>query len=169
MLNAAVGTNWRRIAIVVGIIVLFVLALWFAARIPKTMTIFVIALFLASAVHPVSRRLEERRIPRPFAIAIVFTLLIVIVIGFIVIVMPMLFAQSQALLANVPEYIKTTETWMLSLRAGIQQRFPSVNIPSQVFNVQQFSVEHLTAIFTAGIASVGALALNVATALFIAL
>ncbi|HEX5275082.1 MAG TPA: AI-2E family transporter [Candidatus Rubrimentiphilum sp.] len=169
MINAAVGTNWRRIAIVVGIIVLFGLALWFAARIPKTMTIFVIALFLASAVHPISKRLEDRRVPRALAISIVFTVLIVIVTGFIVIVMPMLFAQSQALLAKVPDFIKTTETWMLGMRAALQQRFPSLNIPSQVFNVQQFSVEHVTAIFTAGIASVGVLALNVATALFIAI
>jgi len=169
MQNVVAGTNWRRVAIVVGIIVLFGLALWLAARIPKTMTIFVIALFLASAVHPISKRLEERRIPRPLAITIVFTVLIVIVVGFILIVMPMLFAQSQALLANVPEYIKTTETWMLGLRDGIQHRFPSVSIPNQVFNVQQFSVEHVTAIFTTGLASVGALALNVATALFIAI
>src|SRR5581483_5654191 len=105
MQNTVSGTNWRRIAIVVGVIVLFGVALWFAARIPKTMTIFIIALFLASAVHPISRRLEERRVPRPLAIAIVFTVLIVIIVGFIVIVMPMIFAQSQVLLGNAPEYL----------------------------------------------------------------
>lgn len=169
MQSAVNTTNWRRIAIVAGIIIVFGVALWFAARIPKTMTIFIIALFLASAVHPISRRLEGRRIPRPLAITIVFTVLILIVVAFIVIVMPMIVAQSQVLLANVPDYIKTTETWTLQMRDAIHQRFPSVVIPSNFFNVQQFSVEHVTAIFTAGLASVGAIALNVAMALFIAI
>jgi predicted PurR-regulated permease PerM len=169
MQSAVTSTNWRRIAIVAGIIILFGLALWFAARIPKTMTIFIIAIFLAAAVHPISRRLEMRRVPRPLAIAIVFTVLIIIVIGFIVIIMPMIFAQSQVLLANVPEYIKTSETWALQMRDAIHQRFPSVVIPANFFNVQQFSVEHVTAIFTAGLASVGAIALNVAVALFVAI
>ena len=83
--STASTTNWRRIAIVAGIIVLFVLALWFAARIPKTMTIFVIAAFLASAVHPIAKQLERRRVPRPLAIMAVFTVLLVVVIVGIVI------------------------------------------------------------------------------------
>jgi len=170
MIQSAVsGTNWRKIAIVTGIIILFVFALWFAARIPKTMTIFIIALFLASAVHPISRRLEERRVPRPLAISIVFTVLIVIIVAFIVIIMPMIFSQSQVLLGNAPEYLKNAEAWALNARDAIHHRFPSVNIPSNIFDVQQFSVEHVTAIFTTGLASVGTLALNIATALFIAI
>jgi predicted PurR-regulated permease PerM len=167
--STATTTNWRRIAIVAGVIVLFVLALWFAARIPKTMTIFVIAAFLASAVHPIAKKLEQRRVPRPLAILIVFTVLIVLVVVGLVVVMPMLFAQSQALLANAPSYIQTFETWTLDLQAMVKHRFPSANIPTQVFNVQQFSVEKITTIFTTGLASVGAMALNVATAGFIAI
>ncbi|HET9392056.1 MAG TPA: AI-2E family transporter [Candidatus Rubrimentiphilum sp.] len=167
--STASPTNWRRIAIVAGVLILFALALWFAARIPKTITIFVIAAFLASAVHPISKKLEQRRVPRPLAITIVFTVLLVVVVVGIVVVMPMLFAQSQVLLNSTPGYIQQAEKWTIDLQAMVKQRFPSVNIPTQVFNVQQFSVDKVTAIFTTGLASVGAMALNVATAAFIAI
>ncbi|HEV2262665.1 MAG TPA: AI-2E family transporter [Candidatus Rubrimentiphilum sp.] len=161
--------NWRRVAFILAGIVVFAFALWFAARIPKTITIFVIAAFVASAVHPIVAQLEGRKVSRPLAITLVFTLLIVLAVVCVIVVMPMIFAQSQALMANVPGYLHTVQAWMLSLQAAIQRRFPGAQLPPQFFNLQQLSVEHVTAILTAGLASLGAFALNVATALFIAL
>lgn len=168
-MQSAVSTiNWRRIGFVIAGIIIFACALWFAAHIPKTIMIFVIAAFVASAVHPIVAQLEHQRVSRPLAITLVFTLLIALAIICVIVVMPMIFAQSQALMANVPSYLHTMQAWIISLQAAIQKRFPGAQMP-QVFNAQQFSVEHITAILTAGLASLGTFALNVATALFIAL
>ena len=52
MQAALEGANRRRVWMTVAVIVLLALALWFATRIPKTIAVFLIAAFVASAVHP---------------------------------------------------------------------------------------------------------------------
>jgi len=161
--------NWRRITIVVVVVLVCVLALLFAKRIPKTVTIFVIAAFLASAVHPIARRLERRRLPRPWAIVTVFAVLIVLVAVCIVIVLPLTIAQTQVLLGNLPSYFQLVQTWLADARNALASHFPSINFPPQFFDVKQFGADRVAGIVTAALASLGVLALNVATALFIAL
>ncbi len=169
-MQTALGSiDRRRAAIVTAVVILCVLALWFATRIPRTVTIFVIAGFIASAVHPIVRQLETRRIPRPWGTALVFAVLIVLFAVCIIVLLPLTVAQAQVLLANLPAYLQTAQHWIGSLRGVLLQRYPSIHLPAQFFNVQQFSADRITGIVTAALASLGALAFNVAMALFIAI
>ncbi|MBV8373444.1 MAG: hypothetical protein JOY69_09305, partial [Candidatus Eremiobacteraeota bacterium] len=75
---------WRRIGWIAATICVVILALWFAEHIPRTLTIFTIAAFIAFGVGPVARRLEHR-MPKPAAIAIVFAALILLIaIGMVI-------------------------------------------------------------------------------------
>ena len=78
---------WRRAAWIVAGIVLVAAALWFAAHIPRTISIFLIAAFIAFGVQPIVGRLE-RRVPKPLAVAIVFFGLLALIAIFLVVVVP---------------------------------------------------------------------------------
>lgn len=92
---------WRRIGWIAGVIVAALVIWWIAVHIPRTISIFVIAAFIAFGVQPIAVRLEKR-MPKPLAITIVFAgLLILIAIG-LTIVVPLTIDQSQQLAANLP-------------------------------------------------------------------
>lgn len=169
MQAAVTGVNWRRVWMIAAIVLLCVLAILLARRIPKTMAVFVIAGFLASAIHPLACRLEERRIPRAWAIMIVYAIVIMLVVICVIVVLPLTIAQTQVLLGNVPIYLQLAQTWLGDARDALVRHFPMVNLPPQFFDVQHLGADRVGGIVTTTLASVGALALNVATALFIAL
>jgi predicted PurR-regulated permease PerM len=168
-METAVDTaSRRRIWMTAGVIALLVLALWFATRIPKTVAIFVIAAFVASAVAPVVNWLERHRVARVWAITLVYTLLILVTIVVLVIVVPLSVVQSQALIENTPGYLHTMQTWVLDLQATLQRHFRKVNIPPQLLNFQTFGAQRINELISGTIASLGVFALNIATGLFIA-
>ena len=90
--------------VLAGIAILVVLYV-FAEHIPRTISIFLIAAFIAFGVNPVCRALVRRRVPKALAITIVFlALTIVIVVGLLVIV-PLTIAQLQVLATNAPAMV----------------------------------------------------------------
>jgi predicted PurR-regulated permease PerM len=157
----------RRIWTVIAVLVLLALALWFAAHIPKTIAIFLIAAFVASAVHPIVNWLEARRIPRLWAIAAVYAGLVIATVVSLVVIVPMTVDQIQALIANVPSYLQTLQSWLVHTVALLRTHFPEANIPPQLIDLQQIGGQRLTELLTFTVTSLGTLALNLAMGLFI--
>jgi predicted PurR-regulated permease PerM len=151
----------------VAVLVLLALALWFATRIPKTIAIFLIAAFVASAVHPIVTWLELRRIPRLWAVALVYTALIVATVVLMVVIVPLTVDQVQALVANVPLYLQTVQGWLVHAQEALRAHFPQANIPAQLVDVQKMGADRVTALLTLTVTSLGVFALNLATGFFI--
>lgn len=147
-------------------LVIAALALWFATRIPKTIAIFVIAAFIASAVYPVAEWLSKHRIPRLWAIAIVYAVLIFVTIVLLVIIVPMTIDQIRILVQNSPSYLQGAQAWLQSLDNALRSHFPEANIP--VLNVQQIGSQRIAELLTVTVTSLGAFAINIATGFFIA-
>lgn len=152
----------------IALVVLLAFALWFATKIPKTIAIFLIAAFLASAIHPVVKILEERRIPRVWAITIVYAALIVFTVILLLVIVPMTVDQMQALVANVPNFLNALQTWLLHTQMALHNRFPEANIPTRIISVQQMGGQRLTELLTFTVTSLGTFAINIATGLFMA-
>jgi predicted PurR-regulated permease PerM len=142
--------------------------LWFATRIPKTIAVFLIAAFLASAVHPIVHWLSLRRVPRIWAIALVYVALALTTVIVLLVVVPLTVEQIQALLINVPAYLQTAQTWLVGFQETMRAHFPTLNIPSKPFDIQQLGTQRITEMLTFTISSLGAIALNLATGLFVA-
>jgi predicted PurR-regulated permease PerM len=158
---------WRRIGWIAAGIALAAAALWFASRIPRTISIFVIAAFIAFGVQPIATRLE-RRMSKPLAIAIVFVGLFIVVAIFLVIVVPLTISQSQLLAANIPSYAGTAQAWLVGVENSFEEHFPSLKLPSYGLNVGKIGATQMSSFLTGAFASLGAIALNTATAFFIA-
>jgi predicted PurR-regulated permease PerM len=168
-MQAAVDPGARRRAwMTVALVVILALALWFATRIPKTIAIFVIAAFIASAVYPVAEWLTARRIPRLWSIAIVYVFLILVTIVSMVIIVPMTVEQVRVLVQNSPQYLQGAQSWLVGAQAALHARFPQANIPTDVLNIQQLGAQRINDLVTLTVTSVGSFALNIATGFFIA-
>ncbi len=168
MQNAVSPRGWRRILLSIGGLVVLVAAYIFASHIPRTLSIFLIAAFIAFGVSPIVRHLEDRRMPKPLAITIVFVfLLLLIVIGLVVIV-PLTVAQVQTLLANVPSYVATVQSWMSGTELWLQEHIPGFQAPSSAFDISQLGTQRLQELATGTLTSVGAILVGTATAFFVA-
>jgi len=166
--QAAVSTDfWRRVAWIAGAIALVAVALWVAARIPKTIAIFVIAAFIAFGVQPIAARLE-RRMPKWAAVAIVYFGLLVFVVVFLLIVVPLAVSQTQLLIVNVPAFAAASQSWLAGAESSLEQHFPTLRLPAYGLNFGKIGASQMSGFISGALASVGAIAVNTATGLFIA-
>jgi predicted PurR-regulated permease PerM len=165
--NAVSPAAWRRILTGTAVIAVVVLLLLFAEHIPRTVAIFVIAAFIACGVQPVVVRLQ-RRMSKPLAIAIVFTVLLLIIIVGLVVIVPLTIEQTQVLATNLPSYVSTVQAWLTGAESSLQQRIPGLRIPKGSFDIGQLSTERLSGLASGTLASIGAIIVSTATAFFIA-
>ena len=92
-----------------AVILVLVVALgFFVARIPRTVSVFLIAAFIAFGAVPLVRRLEKR-MPRALAIGIVYLGLLGALVIIALVVVPITYSQVAALLTHAPEYISALQ------------------------------------------------------------
>jgi len=106
-------------------VVALVAALWFAAHIPRTLSVFIIAAFIAFGVAPILKRLE-RWLARPLAIALVYVALVVSVVVLLLLVVPVTLAQVQSIANDAPSYIDSVQGYI-----DATQRFMSDHVGKQ--------------------------------------
>jgi predicted PurR-regulated permease PerM len=158
---------WRRVGAIALGVVLVAGAIWLAEHIPRTISIFVIAAFIAFGVQPVARRLEKR-MPKPLAISVVFLGLLIVIAAFFVVVVPLTISQTQLLIANIPSYATALQNWLLATETSLDRHFPMLKLPMAGFNLGKIGGAQLSSVVSTTVASIGAIAVNTATGFFIA-
>ncbi|MBV8726785.1 MAG: AI-2E family transporter [Candidatus Eremiobacteraeota bacterium] len=159
----------RRIALTVAGVVVAIVALWLASRIPRTITIFVVAAFIAFGVQPIAAYLERLGVKRGLAIAIVYVVLLLLTAVGALIVLPATIEQGQVLVQNAPAYLKETQLWLLGGETTLRQRFAHANLPPGLLNVQQLVSDKISLLIASSVSSLGGVLLSAATAIFIAI
>ena len=128
------------------------------AHIPRTISIFVIAAFIAFGVQPIAARLE-RRMPKPLAISIVFFGLLLLVAIFLVIVVPLTISQTQLLAANIPALCDHgARLARAASKRRSKQHFPTLKLPASDFNFGKIGGAQISGFVSARVASLGAIA-----------
>ncbi len=168
MQNAISPSAWRRLFFIVAGLAVFVALYVFVSHIPRTVSIFLIAAFIAFGVQPVVRALTQRKVPKALAITIVFVVLsIVIIVGLLVIV-PLTIAQLQLLATNAPSYVAAVESWAHEAQDWLQTRVPGLHVPNSAFDIGQLGGQSLSSLVTTSLTSLGAILIGTATAFFVA-
>ena len=162
--------NWpqwrRRATIALVVLACGLAALWLIAHIPRTLTVFVIAAFIAFGVHPIVAWLA-RRMPRGLAIALVYTGLLAIIVILVVLVVPALLAQVTNLANNAPTYIATMQDWIDNLQTALRARLGHTFLPSGSADLKDLLAAKMATGFNTGVASVTAILVDTVTAAFI--
>lgn len=159
--------QWRRRAtIAVIVLVLGLAALWLIGHIPRTLTVFTIAAFIAFGVHPIVASLE-RRIPRGAAIAVVYFGLLATIVVLILLVLPAMLGQISILGRNVPTYIAVVQDWIDALQSMLQQRLGEKFLPAGYGDLKTLFAEKLTLWLSSSLQSLTSILFEGFTAAFI--
>lgn len=156
----------RRVVITLTVILLLVGLGVFFARIPRTVTVFLIAAFIAFGATPLVRGLEAR-IPRPAAIGVVYSALLGAVVVIALVVIPVTYDQVASLLAHAPDYVSATQDLVARADLALQARLGNrVMLPS-AGQLQAEVGGRFAAALNAAVDSLGAIVIGTANALFI--
>ncbi len=159
--------RWRRRALIGLAALAFALAaLWLIAHIPRTLTVFIIAAFIAFGVNPIVAWLV-RRMPRGVAIATVYAGLLATIVILLVLVVPALLAQVTNLANNAPTYIETLQSWTDTLQSALRARLGHTFLPSGSADLRDLLAAKTALAFNTGVASITAILVDTVTAAFI--
>jgi len=156
----------RRALQWVGAIAAAAAALWFASLIPRTLTVFVIAAFIAFGVAPVVNRLE-RRIARPLAIAVVYLGLVIGIVVLVVLVVPVTLAQVQSVATDAPSYIAGVQGWIDTTQQFISRYVGRQYLPPGTGDLRSFLAVRFSDALNNALGSVTDILIGTATAAFI--
>jgi predicted PurR-regulated permease PerM len=168
--QAALGSALfrRRALVTLGSLALAVAALWLASRIPRTLTVFVIAAFVAFGVAPILRRLE-RIIPRGPAIALIYLALLSIIIVLMVLVVPATLGQIAAIGVDVPSYIAASQSWLDATQRFLTEHFGRSYLPPGYNDLRGYLVAQASFGLNTLLSSLTGILVGTFTAAFIAL
>jgi predicted PurR-regulated permease PerM len=152
---------------IVGLVIAIALYV-FIVHIPRTVSIFLIAAFIAFGVQPVTRSLVKRGVPKALAITIVFLVLTIIIVVGLLVVVPLTLEQLQALAANTPSYVDAIESWAHWVQDWLQLHVPGLHVPENAFDIGQLGGQSVTSVMTTSLTSLGTILIGAATAFFVA-
>ena len=156
----------RRTLIVIVVVIVVAAALMFAARIPRTISIFLIAAFVAFGANPLVKTLQSR-MPRPAAIAVVYAGLLSALIILAFVIVPVAYGQVLLLVGHAPQYVIASQDAVAraesTLRVLLGNRVP---LPSYA-DVQVEVGNRVSGFLAAAVASVGTIVVGAVTALIV--
>ncbi|MEM7282420.1 MAG: AI-2E family transporter [Pseudomonadota bacterium] len=96
-----------------------VAAVWLLMLLSPILTPFVASALLAYLFDPLVDRLEKLKLSRSLAVLLVFILMILLIIGFVALALPLVKAQVEVLVEQVPVYIAWVESRLLPYLTGL--------------------------------------------------
>jgi predicted PurR-regulated permease PerM len=158
----------RRLVTAIVVVTILVALGIFVDRIPRTMTIFLIAAFIAFGATPLVRRLESK-MPRPVAIGVVYLLLLGFLVVVALVVVPITYTQVAALLIHAPDYVKTAQDFVAATETVIEHAVGGRLTLPTFAQLQAEVGSRVTDALTTAFSAIGTLALATANALFISI
>lgn len=160
------GLAARRLTIIVITLLVLAAAGYVAIHIPRTLSIFLVAAFIAFGAAPLVQRLE-RRMPRGVAIAIVYLLLVGALVLLALVIIPIAYAQIFVLVEHTSDYVIASQDAVAHLQTFMRERLGDrVALPT--FSQLQADVgERVGSVFTVTLASIGAILLGTVNAMLI--
>ena len=170
MQAALTSPLWRRRAYwLLGFLAIFVGIYWSATHIPRTVTAFVIAAFIAFGVFPIVIRLE-RWMPRAAAIGVLYAGLLGITIALLLLVLPATVVQIKAIALGAPQYIAFVQTGFNQAELWLHDHFGRSYLPQDSGGDLNGFVSAKTSEFVnAGLGSITDILVNLASAAFISI
>lgn len=158
----------RRIFATVFSLAVLIIAMWLAARIPRTVAVFLTAAVIALGVHPVTKLLE-RRVNRPLAITIVYLVLLAATVIVALLVIPTAIAQTQVVISGAPGELAQLEQYVNHLQGSIQDKLGKGAVPGGFGDIHTWMNERVADWGALLMASAGPVVIGTFTGLFIAI
>ena len=129
--------NWtfRRVVWATLILVFVVLGFWFLYRFNQVVFMLFVAIVLGTVIRPIVTWLHKRGLSQTLGAILVFILMILLVIGFVLLLFPLIFQQVTTITAAIPGYYQILRQWLVTnsnqLILGLSQYLPTT-LPSLI-------------------------------------
>jgi predicted PurR-regulated permease PerM len=156
----------RRAGVTIAIILVLAGSGFIAVHIPRTISIFLVAAFIAFGAAPLVHRLE-RWMPRNAAIAVVYVGLVGALVLLALVIIPITYTQVVVLVGHTSDYVIAAQDGVAHLEAFLRGRFGN-RIALPTFSQMQAEVgERVGAMFTMTLTSVGSILLGTVNAMLV--
>jgi predicted PurR-regulated permease PerM len=160
------SSGTRRIGAAIAIVLVLAAGGFIAVHIPRTISIFLVAAFIAFGAAPLVQRLE-RWMPRPAAIAVVYVGLVGALVLLALVIVPITYTQVVVLVGHTSDYVIAAQDGVAHLEAFLRGRFGN-RIALPTFDQMQTEVgERVGAMFTMTLTSVGTILLGMVNAMLV--
>lgn len=104
--------TFRRMVGATLIVLAVGLCFWLFYRFSQVVFILFIAIVLGTAIRPAASWLQSRGLPRTASVALVYFLILLLLIGFLLVLLPVVLEQGRTITAGLPEYYDGLRAWM---------------------------------------------------------
>ena len=133
--------NWtfRQVVWATLVLVFVVLGFWLLYRFYLVVFTLFIAILIGTVIRPLVNWLYRRGFSRMTGVILVYVLVLVLLIGFGLLLFPLLIDQGITIAAQVPDYYQNLQTWMssspsqwiVSLSKSLPAKLPGLELPQQ--------------------------------------
>jgi predicted PurR-regulated permease PerM len=106
--------TFRRVVWATLVIVLVALSFWLLYRFNQVIFSLFIAIVFGTVIRPIAAWLHRRGLPPIAAVIFVYFLLLTLVIGFVLLIFPLIADQVGKIAASVPGYYQTLRAWLVN-------------------------------------------------------
>jgi len=106
--------TFRRVMWATLVLVLVALSFWLLYRFDQVVLSLLIAIVMATVIRPVVTWLYQRGLPRIAGVIVVYLLLFALLIGFVLLLFPLIVEQGATIAAAVPGYYQSLRAWTAS-------------------------------------------------------
>ncbi|MEJ2711368.1 MAG: AI-2E family transporter [Anaerolineales bacterium] len=106
--------TFRRVMWSTLVLVFVALSFWLLYRFNQVVFILFIAIVMGTVIRPVVTWLHRRGLPPIASVILVYLLLLTVIIGFALLLFPLIVEQGTTILATVPGYYQSLREWMVN-------------------------------------------------------
>jgi predicted PurR-regulated permease PerM len=106
--------TFRRVVWTTLVLVCVALCFWLLYRFNQVVFILFIAILMGTVMRPAVEWLHRRGLPRTAGVILVYFLLLALLIGFVLLLFPLIVEQSTTIAAAVPGYYQSLREWMVN-------------------------------------------------------
>jgi predicted PurR-regulated permease PerM len=108
--------NWtfRRVVWATLVLVFVALSFWLIYRFDQVVFILFIAIVMGTVIRPVVTWLHRRGLPRMAGVVLVYLLILAFLVGFVLLLFPLIVEQGTTIAAAVPGYYQSLREWMVN-------------------------------------------------------
>ena len=106
--------TFRRVMGATLLLVLVALSFWLLYRFNQVVFILFVSILIGTVIRPVVAWLNRRGLPRMAGVILVYFVLLALLIGFVLLLFPLLVDQSTTIAAAVPGYYQGLREWMVN-------------------------------------------------------
>ena len=104
--------TFRRVVWATLVFILVILGFWLLYRFSQVIFTLLIAIVIGTVIRPAVAWLHRRGLPQPAGVIFVYLLLLLLLIGFLLLLFPLISAQGATIAAVMPDYYQNLRQWV---------------------------------------------------------